>query len=158
MTMNEVKRRSPSPQRTPKPTVAGNVLLAVSALGASAQSTQLETNMRGLGAYYAIPATRTPEGQRERFDRLAAEWRAATTWTSSTTEAAMHPAYQAIIGMGQSALPLILQDLRDNSGHWYWALKAISNEDPVPPCDRGSIKRMRAHWLKWGEAKGYLLS
>jgi len=66
----------------------------------------------------------------------------------------MHPAYQAIIGMGAAALPMILEDLRQNSGHWYWALKAISNEDPVVPGDRGSIKKMRNAWLQWGETKG----
>lgn len=65
----------------------------------------------------------------------------------------MHPAYQAIIGMGAEALPLILEDLRENSGHWYWALKAISAEDPVVPSDSGSIKRMKRAWLQWGEAK-----
>lgn len=68
----------------------------------------------------------------------------------------MHPAYQAIIGMGAPALPLILEDLRQNSGHWYWALKAISNEDPVAPGDRGAIKKMKEAWLRWGEAKGLI--
>lgn len=66
----------------------------------------------------------------------------------------MHPAYQAIIGMGHDALPLILEDLRDNSGLWYWALKSISSEDPVPPHDRGVIKRMKSAWLRWGKTKG----
>ena len=66
----------------------------------------------------------------------------------------MHPAYQAIIGMGADALSMILEDLRLNSGHWYWALKAISNEDPVVPSNRGSIKKMKEAWLQWGEAKG----
>lgn len=66
----------------------------------------------------------------------------------------MHPDYQAIIGMGPEALPMIVEDLRDNSGHWYWALKAISNEDPVPPSDRGSIKRMKIAWLRWAEQRG----
>lgn len=58
--------------------------------------------------------------------------------------------------MGAVALSLILEDLRENSGHWYWALKAISNEDPVPPEDRGAIKSMKAAWLRWGEAKGFI--
>lgn len=66
----------------------------------------------------------------------------------------MNPAYQAIIGMGAEALPMILEDLRQNSGHWFWALKAISNEDPVVPSDRGSVKKMKNAWLQWGEVKG----
>lgn len=68
----------------------------------------------------------------------------------------MHPAYQAIIGMGPDALPFILEDLRQNAGHWYWALKAISNEDPVVPRDRGSIRNMKTAWLRWGETKGLI--
>ncbi|MBI5865351.1 MAG: hypothetical protein HZB38_12750 [Planctomycetes bacterium] len=92
--------------------------------------------------------------RRERFQRLARQWREDTRWLSSTTDIAMHPAYQAIIGMGPEALPMIVDDLRENAGHWYWALKAISNEDPVPPGDRGAIKRMKAAWLRWAEEKG----
>ncbi len=66
----------------------------------------------------------------------------------------MHPAYQAIIGMGPDAIPMILEELSQNSGYWYWALKAISHEDPVAPRDRGSIALMRAAWLNWGSTKG----
>ncbi|QOJ01881.1 MAG: hypothetical protein HRU70_06660 [Phycisphaeraceae bacterium] len=87
---------------------------------------------------------------------MADQWRSDTHWLSSTTEIAMHPAYQAIIGMGPEALPMILDELRRNSGHWYWALKAISMEDPVVPRDRGSIRRMRSAWLQWGKTKGLI--
>jgi hypothetical protein len=85
---------------------------------------------------------------------LAREWREETRWISSTTEIAMHPAYQAIIGMGSDALPMIMADLRENSGHWYWALRAISNEDPVPPANRGNIRLMKDAWLSWAHQKG----
>ena len=82
--------------------------------------------------------------------------RAETQWLSSTTEMALHPAYQGIIGMGAEALPLILTELQARSGYWYWALKAISGEDPVPPEDRGAVPRMKEAWLKWGLAKGLI--
>lgn len=101
-------------------------------------------------------ATIARDQSRERFQRLAQTWRRETQWLSSPTEIAMHPAYQAIIGMGQGALPLILEDLQQNSGYWYWALKAISEEDPVPPEDRGAIAKMREAWLQWGRMKGLL--
>jgi hypothetical protein len=81
-------------------------------------------------------------------------WRKETQWFSSTTQIAMHPAYQAIIGMGPEALPMILEELRQSPDHWFWALKAISNEDPVIPGDRSSVKRMKNAWLQWGVAKG----
>lgn len=145
-----------APKRSNLPGAAGTVLLSVSALGASSQSTQLEQELAKLHHYYAVPASSIRDRKRERFFGLTRRWREETQWSSSTTEIAMHPAYQAIIGMGPDALPLILQDLRENSGHWYWALKAISNEDPVLPIDRGAIKKMRVAWLSWGQAKGIL--
>lgn len=133
---------------------AENVLFGVSGVGASQQSVQLQSQLRDLSVYYALPASSRRDPRRERFRSLAQQWRSETQWLSSTTEIAMHPAYQAIIGMGAEALPMILEDLRQNSGHWYWALKAISNEDPVVPRDRGSVKKMKNAWLQWGETKG----
>ena len=47
---------------------------------------------------------------RERFRNLARTWKAERGVTSSATEMAMHPAYQEIIGMGQDALPFLLQE------------------------------------------------
>ena len=35
--------------------------------------------------------------------------------------------------------------------HWFPALKSISGEDPVPPEDRGKVRRMTKAWLAWGE-------
>lgn len=87
---------------------------------------------------------------------LANQWRTDTRWLSSTTEIAMHPAYQEIIGMGSDALPMILEELRADSDQWFWALKAISGVDPVPPRDRGIVKQMKGAWLEWGNAKGLL--
>jgi len=120
------------------------------------QSAQLQRQLNELTGYYALPASSRRDPLRERFRSLAQQWRRETQWLSSTTDIAMHPAYQAIIGMGTEALPMILEDLRQNSGHWYWALKAISNEDPVVPRDRGSLKKMRIAWLQWGETKGLI--
>jgi len=130
------------------------VLFAVSAMGASTQSVQLQRQLNELTGYYALPASSRRDPRRDRFRSLAQQWRNETQWLSSTTEVAMNPAYQAIIGMGAEALPMILEDLRQNSGHWFWALKAISNEDPVVPRDRGSIKKMKGAWLQWGQTKG----
>jgi hypothetical protein len=106
--------------------------------------------------YLESAASSARDRRRKQFNRLAHRWREETQWLSSTTDIAMHPDYQSIVGMGPEALPMIVKELRDNSGHWYWALKAISNEDPVPPCDRGAIKRMKIAWLRWAEQKGII--
>ena len=135
---------------------AGNLLLVVSAIGASPQSIQLQQQLHDLACNFALPASGRRTSRRERFGQLAKQWRSDTQWLSSTTDIAMHPAYQAVIGMGDDALPLILEDLQANSGHWYWALKSISNEDPVPPQDRGAIKKMREAWLRWGRVRGII--
>lgn len=129
-------------------------LLTVSALGASPQAVQFQCELAGLRGYYAFPVSSIRDRRRERFGRLSRQWLEETQWLSSTTEIAMHPAYQAIIGIGPEGLPMILKELRDNSGYWYWALKAISNEDPVPPIDRGAINKMKSAWLRWAEQKG----
>jgi len=77
-----------------------------------------------------------------RFQRLAAEWREQAGPLSSSTDRAMLPAYQAIIGMGETALPFILDEMRQRGGLWFWALRAITGENPVPPEHRGNIEAM----------------
>ena len=99
------------------------------------------------------PAGGRPTPKR-RFADLAQEWREATAFTSSATAMAMHPAYQQIIGMGEAALPSIFQELRREPDHWFWALKAITGEEPVLPADRGQIDRMTKAWLHWAEQRG----
>lgn len=154
MSTSSPVRHAPAVRGTQSLVFSANLLFAVSAIGASTQSVQLQRQLNCLTVYYALPASSRRDIRRERFRSLAQQWRKETQWLSSTTEIAMNPAYQAIIGMGPEALPMILEDLRQNSGHWYWALKAISNEDPVVPRDRGSVKKMKGAWLQWGETKG----
>jgi len=91
-----------------------------------------------------------------KFNELVSEWRAQRTRASSFSSAnASLPAYQFIIGMGEQALPYILRELSKKDEDWYWALKAISREDPVPPEHRGKRSLMRQLWLEWGKAKKY---
>ncbi len=136
--------------------VAASGILAVSAIGASSQATSLAEDLCRLGAYYSLPASRQSQENHERFLRLSRHWREDTQWLSSSTQIAMHPAYQAIIGMGDNALSWILADLQRTSAPWFWALKAISAEDPVPPTDRGVVAKMTEAWLEWGRQKGLL--
>lgn len=89
------------------------------------------------------------------FRQLVGEWKAATAFTSSGTEMLLHPAYQRIIGMGQEAVKLIVSELRREPDHWFWALKAITGEDPVAAEDHGKLDRMTTAWLKWAAQRGY---
>lgn len=62
--------------------------------------------------------------------------------------------YQQIIGMGPQVIPLILADLQREPDHWFWALEAITGENPVVQADRGDISAMANAWLEWGEQRG----
>ncbi len=96
------------------------------------------------------------EKLRAQFQRLVAQWRNECQLLSSTTAKAMHPAYQQIIGLGPEALPLIFKELSERQGHWFWALKSITGEDPVSAADAGNVPRLAEAWLHWGREHGYL--
>ena len=104
---------------------------------------------------FLLPASRQTEAASETFARLARKWKAETGFLSSPTKMAMHPAYQEIIGLGQSAVPLLLGKLASDPSYWFWALRAITKVDPVPAADRGHMQKMRDAWLKWGKDQGY---
>ncbi len=89
------------------------------------------------------------------FYNLVNEWQNDTFIESSMVRICMHPAYQKIIGMGKSSLPLIIRELRREPGHWFWALFSITGVDPVSPNDRGNIQKMTTAWIQWAEQNGY---
>lgn len=103
---------------------------------------------------YRLPASRQTESLGEKFHRLAEEWRTSTAHLSSVTEMATHPAYQEIIGLGKPAIPLLVKALERNLDHWFWALRAITGIDPVPPNDRGNMRKMADAWVGWARQQG----
>ena len=90
------------------------------------------------------------------FDSLSKEWKDATWFLSSPNRIAEHPAYQAIIQKGESALPMILRDLEKSHAQWFYALSAIANESPVSSEDCGDIKAMTEAWVSWGKERQYI--
>jgi hypothetical protein len=91
-----------------------------------------------------------------RFRALATRWQRETAAHSSVSQIAMHPAYQEVIGLGYAAIPLILRELQQRPNHWFWALRAITGEDPIQPEQRGKIREMASAWLQWGREHGYI--
>ena len=87
----------------------------------------------------------------ETFGRLTQQWREDTAGFSSPTRMTSNQAYLSVIALGQSVVPLILEELRDHGGFWYPALKAITGENPVPTSAIGSPRLMKDAWLKWGQ-------
>ena len=51
----------------------------------------------------------------ERFQRLAAVWRAETACTSSSSDLVAHPALQEIVGMRPSIIPILLRELEKSA-------------------------------------------
>lgn len=91
----------------------------------------------------------------QKFLQLAAQWQKETSVMSSISMKSMHPSYQRIIGMGHNVVPLILRELKRKPGHWFWALTAITGEDPISPDDAGDIEKMTKTWLEFGKRQGY---
>lgn len=89
-----------------------------------------------------------------RFRVLADDWRRGTRHQSAISRAILHPSYMGIIKMGEAALPFIFEELKERGGHWYWALQAITERTVGDPND--SLTTVKAKWLGWGRANGYL--
>lgn len=98
----------------------------------------------------------TSLGPREQFQRFSGEWKEQSRYLSNTMQMAMLRPYQRIIGMGPVAVPLILEELRRDPDQWFWALEAITGEDPVPPDAVGKVGVMAQAWIEWGTRRGLL--
>lgn len=96
------------------------------------------------------------DGDREKFRFCVAEWKAGRGPSSKIRDLAMHGAYQQIIGMGEMAVPLLLEEMRDRPDQWTWALRAITGTDPVPRESKGKLREMAAAWVAWGTEQGYI--
>jgi hypothetical protein len=93
----------------------------------------------------------------QRFQKLASLWKSETKFLSNISKKVMHPAYQKIIGMGELSVPLILHDLAENGpDDWFWALTAITDENPITEETAGNMAAMTEAWLQWGKRRGYL--
>jgi hypothetical protein len=92
----------------------------------------------------------------QKFERLVKWWREENRFTSSMTKLIMHHAYQQIIGMGPAAVPLIFREMQREPDHWFWALTAITGDNPVRPEDVGDVEKMTQAWLEWGRQHGYV--
>jgi hypothetical protein len=92
----------------------------------------------------------------ERFNRLMGEWKEQSRFLSNSAQMAMLPAYQRIIGMGAPVVPLILAELSREPDQWFWALEAITEENPVPREALGNVNLMAKAWIEWGEREGIL--
>ncbi len=85
------------------------------------------------------------------FDDYKSTWEEETIFSSSISEITNNTAYRTIIGLGQKVLPFIIDDLKKNDNHWFYALEALTGQNPIKENHKGIIPLMRDDWLKWAE-------
>jgi len=91
----------------------------------------------------------------QKFNELARKWKRETINVSSIQQMVLHPCYQEIIAMGPRAVPLILNQLKQEPDFWFWALRALAREDPVTEDIQGDLTAMTKAWLDWGSKHAY---
>ena len=91
-----------------------------------------------------------------RFQALRDDWKSKTRHLSNTAQIALVFSYQQIIGMGPEVVPLILRELKKETDHWFWALEAITGENPVTQADAGDMRASTQAWLEWGQRNGLI--
>ena len=103
-----------------------------------------------------MPTTTISKPIHERFTTLRDDWKAKTRHLSNTGQISLVFSYQSIIGMGPAVVPLILAELEREPDHWFWALEAITGENPVNKDDAGDIEASANAWVEWGRQNGQL--
>jgi hypothetical protein len=107
---------------------------------------------------FFVPVVLMPVAQEETlqvtFTSLCQQWKRDTGRLSVLVKKVMHRAYQQIIGLGAPALPLILKELARADDHWFWALEAISRENPARDCT--TFEDAANAWLRWGAERGFI--
>ena len=109
-------------------------------------------------AFVDWPGIQREDPVEEKFIGLVEQLRGETAGFSSPTRITGHPAYLSIVAMEPKprVISLVLMDLRENGGFWYPALRALTNENPVPVSARGQTQLMDEAWLKWGRQHGLI--
>jgi hypothetical protein len=93
------------------------------------------------------------------FQREAEVWAKETAHLSSPQQRFQHPSYTTILEMAKDnryqVIRLMLEDMQANRREWFWALKALTHENPVDQKDSGYKDKMISAWVRWGRRQGY---
>ena len=98
----------------------------------------------------------TDEQIEDRFVKLRDQWKEESRYLSNTAQMALLWPYQQLIGMGMDVVPLMLAELKREPDHWFWALEAITGENPVPSKAVGDVGASAQAWVTWGEQAGLI--
>lgn len=88
---------------------------------------------------------------RSRFTLWANVWRNETRNISNVREVIGHYAYRRIIEMGPAVVPYVLRELERFPDLWFYALRKLTNANPVRQEYAGNVRKMREAWLTWAK-------
>jgi len=88
---------------------------------------------------------------KKRFDFFKEVWKSETLFSSSISEIINNTAYRSIIGLGQGVIPFIIEDLTLNDNHWFYALEALTGNNPIKESHKGFVPLMKNDWIEWAE-------
>jgi hypothetical protein len=87
---------------------------------------------------------------RIRFDALNAEWFTETTFQPSVARICLHPAFLDIVSMGETAVPFIVESLRQRPSFLIEALRRIVGSSPETSVGaNGEVQDAAAAWIHW---------
>ena len=86
-------------------------------------------------------------------------WKSETKHWSSMARRIAHPSYLRIIALAKSFTNheverALLQELQKKPTHWFAALAAITNENPVQ--SEYNFDEAIAAWITWGRERGII--
>ncbi len=90
-----------------------------------------------------------------RFEEFASAWEAhcaAHREASNPYKFLNHPSFEALVGLGRSAVPLIVERYREGSLFWGAALRRITGVATFGDGVVGDLEATRRGWLAWWEA------
>ncbi len=108
---------------------------------------------RQTGAHARVFARPSIKSEFQKHER---KWKKDTRFISSLSDKYLHPSYARIISLGYQVVPFILRSLEAEPDDWFYALRAITGQNVVPPSAAGDMQRMTDLWLKWGAENGLI--
>ena len=96
----------------------------------------------------------------EYISRIMTQLAKETGHLSASHSIKRNPLYGEIKFVGKNALPLLFRAIQnEDPGIWTWFVLVceILGEGPqIPDEDRGRLKQVRGHYVRFGQEKGYL--
>jgi hypothetical protein len=93
----------------------------------------------------------------EYFSELVSAWKAETCILSAPDDIRSSIHLKQIMDMGREiAVPMIIRQLQiegDNPYHWWWPLRTLVGENPVPVELRRDITQASRSWIDWGRKR-----